>query len=146
MGSGGLQSYLIALIVSLLFNRLSDKYYILANEVGYKFAPRSWYNLDIAIIDKGKLDKLPEGYISIPPKIVIEVDTKADLRKFKVPQDYFHRKTQDLIDSGVEKVIWIFTKEKKIWIAEAEKDWRITNWSNDIDVADGVILNLEKLL
>ena len=26
MGSGGLQSYLIALIVSLLFNRLSDKY------------------------------------------------------------------------------------------------------------------------
>ena len=45
--------------------------------------------------------------------LVIEVDTKADLRKFENPQDYFHRKTQDLLDSGVKKVIWIFTKEKK---------------------------------
>jgi len=104
MGSGGLQSYLVMLIANILFEKLKRKYFILVNEVGYKFAPRSWYNLDIAIIDKSKIKELPESYITISPEVVIEIDTKADLRKFKNPQDYFHRKTQDLLDSGVKKL------------------------------------------
>ncbi len=146
MGSGGLQGYLVVLIANILFEKLKEKYFILANEVGYKFAPRSWYNLDIAIIDKEKLPKIPEGYITVPPEVVIEIDTKADLRKFKNPQDYFHRKTQDLLDSGVRKVIWIFTKEKKIWVAEKGKRWFITDWDDTIDVLGNIKLNLNELL
>ena len=78
--------------------------------------------------------------------LVIEVDTKADLRKFENPQDYFHRKTQDLLDSGVKKVIWIFTKEKKTWVAEKGKRWFITDWNDTIDVMDNVFLNIEELI
>lgn len=146
MGSSGLQAYLVMLIANILFEKLKKKYFILVNEVGYKFAPRSWYNLDIAIIDKSKLKKIPEGYITTPPEIVIEIDTKADLRKFENPQDYFHGKTQDLLYSGVKKVIWIFTKKRKIWVAEKGKRWFITDWDDTIDVIDDIKINLEELL
>ncbi|WP_457640380.1 Uma2 family endonuclease [Persephonella sp.] len=146
MGSGGLQSYLVMLIANILFEQLKKKYFILINEVGYKFAPRSWYNLDIAIIDKSKLKEIPEGYITVPPEAVIEIDTKADLRKFKNPQDYFHRKTQDLLDSGIKKVIWIFTKEKKVWVAEKGKRWFITDWNDTIEILDDIKINLHELL
>jgi hypothetical protein len=78
--------------------------------------------------------------------VVIEIDTKADLRKFSTPMDYFHMKTQDLLDAGVEKVIQIFTKEKKIWHASRGKDWIITDWDRDIEVTEGVKFNLSRLL
>ncbi|ADY73987.1 hypothetical protein Dester_1356 [Desulfurobacterium thermolithotrophum DSM 11699] len=147
VGSGGLQGILVALLIGFLYSKIDMKKYLLAtNELGYKFAPRSWYNLDVAIFDREKIDKLPEGYITFPPEVVIEVDTKANLRKFSTPQEYFHRKTQDLLDSGVKKVIWIFTKEKKVWVAEKEKRWFITDWNDTIEVIDGVKLNLSELL
>ena len=145
-GSSGLKSIIASLIQFRLFDNLKSRYLILGNEVGFKFAPRSWYNLDIAIIEKEKLKKLSNKYLTVAPKVVIEIDTKADLRKFENPQDYFHRKTQDLLDSGVEKVIWIFTKDKKVWVAEKNKRWIITNWNDTIDVIDGLKLNIEDLL
>ena len=146
MGSDKFKSILASLILFRLFDNLKNKYFILGNEVGFKFAPRSWYNLDIAIIEKEKLKKLSNKYLTVAPKIIIEIDTKADLRKFENPQDYFHRKTQDLLDSGVEKVIWIFTKDKKVWVAEKNKRWIITNWDDTIYVIDDLTLNIEDLL
>ncbi len=50
MGSSGLQSWLINLIVHFLYKTLNIKsYQLLFNEVGYKFSSKSWYNLDIGI-------------------------------------------------------------------------------------------------
>ena len=148
MGSSGLQAWLVDLIVTFLKSVLDKKKYkVLYNEVGYKFAPRSWYNLDIAIWEKEKVKPyLKESkLISVAPEVVIEVDTKADLRKFENPQDYFHRKTQDLLNSGVKKVIWIFTKDKKVWIAEPKKPWLIVDWDYEIPVMESIKINLEKL-
>ncbi len=146
MGSSELQAFFVILISNYLYNKLKNKYFILGNEVGFKFSPRSWYNLDIAIIEKEKLKKPTNKYLTVAPKVVIEIDTKADLRKFENPQDYFHRKTQDLLDTGVEKVIWIFTKDRKVWVAEKNKRWIITDWNDTIDVIDGLALNIEDLL
>ncbi len=147
MGSSELQAIFISILVGWLYSKINrKKYLIAANELGFKFAPRSWYNLDIAIIEKEKLKKPTDKYLTTAPRIVIEIDTKADLRKFENPQDYFHRKTQDLLDSGVEKVIWIFTKDKKVWLAEKNKRWIITDWNDTIDVIDGLTLNIEDLL
>ncbi len=148
MGSSGLKAWLIDLIVTFLKSVLDKKKYkVLYQEVGYKFAPRSWYNLDIAIWEKEKVKQyLKENkLISVSPEVVIEVDTKADLRKFENPQDYFHRKTQDLLNSGVKKVIWIFTKDKKVWIAEPKKPWLIVDWDYEIPVMENIKINLEKL-
>ncbi len=148
MGSSGLQAWLVDLIVTFLKSVLDKKKYkVLYNEVGYKFAPRSWYNLDIAIWEKEKVKPyLKENkLIPVAPEVVIEVDTKADLRKFENPQDYFHRKTQDLLNSGVKKVIWIFTEDKKVWIAEPKKPWLIVDWDYEIPVMENIKINLEKL-
>ncbi len=147
MGSSGLQAWLIKVLMKILIEKLEPKFEVLSNEVGYKFAPRSWYNLDIAIWEKEKVKPyLKENkLIPVAPEVVIEVDTKADLRKFENPQDYFHRKTQDLLNSGVKKVIWIFTKDKKVWIAEPKKPWLIVDWDYEIPVMENIKINLEKL-
>ena len=147
VGSSDLQAWMIDTIVRFLHLTLDyKKYKVLSNEVGYRFARRSWYNLDIAVVDRTKIKKLTGRFLEIPPEVVIEIDTKADLRKFENPQDYFHRKTQDLLDSGVKKVIWIFTKEKKVWLAEKGKRWFITDWSDTVDLLDNTKLNIQKLL
>ena len=149
MGSGGLQSWLINLIVHYLYKTLNLKsYQLLFNEVGYKFSLKSWYNLDIGIWEREKVKSFLKvnKFIQIAPKVVIEVGTKADLKRFENPQDYFHMKTQDLLDSGVERVIWIFTKDKKVWIAENKKPWLIVNWDYDIPVIENISINLNKLI
>ncbi len=148
MGSSGLQFWLIDLIVRFLHQHLDLKKYQLGySEVGYKFAPRSWYNLDIAIWEKEKVKPYlkRDAYVEVPPEVVIEVDTKADLRKFTTPMDYFHRKTKDLLESGTERVIWIFTKEKKVWIAEKGKPWLIVDWDYKIPILEGITINLKEL-
>jgi len=148
MGSSILQAWIIDVIVRFLHKVLdSNKYQLLYSEVGFKFAPRSWYNLDIAIWNKEKLLKegLKDTYSQVPPEVVIEVDTKADLEKFSTPAEYFHTKTQDLLNSGVKRVVWIFTKSKKVWIAEKNKPWIITDWNYEIPVIENISFNLEKL-
>ena len=148
MGSSVLQAWIIDVIVRFLHKFLSgNRYQLLYNEVGFKFAPRSWYNLDIAIWDRAKLfeEGIRDKYAQIPPEVVIEIDTKADLEKFSTPQEYFHVKTQDLLNAGVKKVIWIFTREKKLWIAEKDKPWLIVDWDYEISILDGVFMNLGDL-
>ena len=149
MGSSKIQWLIISLILRVLMKKLSvDKYEIATNEVGFKFAPRSWRNLDIAIFRKGEL--LEEGidnrYVKTPPEVVIEVDTKADLRKYGDFMHYMTEKTQDLLNAGVKKVIWITTYDRKIMVAEKGERWFITDWDDTIEVIEGIELNIEKLL
>lgn len=39
------------------------------------------------------------------------VDTKTDLKKYGDITHYMNEKTDDLLGSGVERVIWILTEE-----------------------------------
>ncbi len=149
MGSSKIQWLIISLILKVLMKKLSvDKYEIATNEVGFKFAPRSWRNLDIAIFRKGEL--LEEGidnrYVKTPPEVVIEVDTKADLRKYGDFMHYMTEKTQDLLNAGVKKVVWITTYDRKIMVAKKGERWFITDWDDTIEVIEGIELNIEKLL
>ncbi len=113
MGSSDLQAWIIGTIIRLLHQKLNyKKYKLLSNKVGYKFAPRSWYNLDTAVISRKKIKT--GNYKTSPPELVVEVDTKADTKKFHNPQDYIHMKTQDLPNSDVKKIVWIFTPNQKI--------------------------------
>ena len=149
IGSSKIQWLIISLILKVLMKKLSvDKYEIATKEVGFKFAPRSWRNLDIAIFRKGEL--LEEGidnrYVKTPPEVVIEVDTKADLRKYGDFMHYMTEKTQDLLNAGVKKVIWITTYDRKIMVAEKGERWFITDWDDTIEVIEGIELNIEKLL
>ena len=147
MGSSDLQAWIISTIVEFLIKNLPKKYKLLFNEVGYFYTPsrsKKWLNLDIAIISREKLKKPKGTYLKIPPEVVIEVDTKADLSK--IGSQYYFMKTDRLLKSGVKKVIWIFTEYKKIQIAENNKPWLTVDYNYEFEIIDGLILNLDKLL
>ena len=149
MGSSGIQAYLIILIIEYLLKTLDlNRYILLSNEVGFKFLKGSWRNLDIAIFEREKVKPyLTENkLIPVPPLVVIEVDTKADLTKYGSMEEYAYEKTQDLLNAGVERIIWIFTRTKKVMIAERGKKWVVQDWKDDFEVIEGKRICIEELL
>ncbi len=148
MGSSDLHAWIIDLILKVLYSNLNHKKYkILSGEVGYFYTPsrsKKWLNLDIAIVNREKLKKPQGTYLKVPPEVVIEVDTKADLSE--VGDEYYILKTEKLLKSGIKKVIWIFTDAKKIQIAEDKKPWIVVDFDYEFEIIDNIKINLEKLL
>jgi len=146
MGSSDIQAYLVALIVALLYSKLDPKeYLVLTNEVGFFTSKNSYRLLDIAVFER-KNFKFEGGYTKIPPKVVVEIDTKADLSNYNSVEDYIFEKTQELLDAGVEKVVWILTKPKKVMIAERDQKWIVQNWNEPFEVFQGIEVNLSELV
>ena len=150
MGSSALQSLLVLLIQKFLIKNLSEDYLPLASELGFKFAKKSWRNLDIALYDKRKVEDLSiflsDKYIEVAPEVVIEIDTKAALDDLLDSDSYFQIKTDQLLAHGVKKVIWSYTKTRKFMIAENDKKQIIKDWSYNFEIWDSTFINVEKLL
>ena len=146
MGSSELRAVIIAIILKYLFKTLPDDYIILTNELGFIYAPKSFRSLDIAVYKKRDLLKPQDKYTKKTPIVVIEIDTKADLSRYISLEEYIYEKTQGLLDAGVQKVIWYITKVKKVLVAQRQRDWITKDWNSDVEVLEGVKLNLEKLL
>jgi hypothetical protein len=139
MSSSLLQSRLASKLSVKLSNQLvGSGYEVLINELGVQFKKGDWRACDLAIFETAILEQQDlTKYAWIPPKIAIEIDTKADMTRFEIEMDYYQQKTTQLLDFGVEKVIWIFTKSEKIWVAEIDKDWLIKSWTQPIEVLPG---------
>ncbi len=148
MGSSLLQSLIISRLVFLLQSQLKGKYEILTNEIGVQLAKNTWRAADIAIIsiDKLKRINIENNYLNFPPEVVIEVDTKADLNTIQNPFNYYHEKTDELLQFGVPKVIWIFTVSKKIMVAEKNKTWETSDWKEEIEVIESIKVKIADLL
>lgn len=148
MGSSFLQSTIITNLVILLSTKLPKIFKVFTSELGLQIGKKTWRAVDIAIVEKSKLEGivLENKYLSIPPKIVIEIDTKADLESISNDYSYFHKKTDELLDFGVEKVIWIFTDSKKIMIATKDKNWETQNWNKDVLILEKITINIEALI
>lgn len=147
------RSYLQGVIVTelvILLSRLSDPdtYRIISNEIGVKFAGKSWRAADITIFRSAALKDIPleNKYLEIPPEMAMEIDTKAHLEKIKNLLGYFQEKTDQLPGFGVKKVIWIFTDTQKVMIAVEDQDWKIVDWQNDIPVLEGVEVNIRQIV
>lgn len=148
MGSSYLQGHIISVLFEYLLDVLPKTYRVMTNELGLQYSKKGWRASDIVVYEKEKLKAIPlnNKYMPIPPKIVIEVDTKAAFDNFTTPMDYFTQKTDDLLNFGVEKVIWIFSATHKIMLAEKGKNWTISDWNQDIQLTSEINLNLETLL
>ena len=150
MGSSALQSLLVLLIQKFLIKNLGENYLPMASELGFKFAKKSWRNLDIALYDKRKVNDLSiflsTKYIEVAPEIVIEIDTKAALADLPEPDSYFQKKTDQLLANGVKKVIWVFTNKKNYIIAESGKKQIMENWDIDFEILNNLFINIETLL
>ncbi len=150
MGSSKLQAWIIDLLLRVLYQHLDlRKYKVLSNEVGFRTGRRSWRNLDIAVFDRQQLlqEGVDEKYVQTPPKVVIEVDTKADLQKYEDLLSYVIEKVQDLHQAGVERVVWILTRNRRVVIAEQqEAEWKIVPLDEEIELMEGIQCNVAALL
>lgn len=63
-------------------SKLGKNYLVLTNEIGLQFKEKGWRAADIAIIETEKLKGIKRTikYLSLPPKVVIEIDTKAEMK------------------------------------------------------------------
>ncbi|MCA0233590.1 MAG: Uma2 family endonuclease [Bacteroidetes bacterium] len=148
MGSSSLQAvlvYLIGLYIGVRINR--KKYLIASNESGLHVSSGSNLANDIAIFEKGKIT-LTDKYFDVAPKIVIEVDIKVALEGTGLTSDleYVLNKSQKMLDFGVEKVIWITTQTKKIFVITANAPWYLVNYDENIPLMEDCTLNLAQLL
>ena len=151
MGSSSLQSIIIDLIVEFLhiFNYQNNKIYqILYSELGLHIDHKNNLATDIAIYKKSDLTKqdISDKYITKPPRIVFEIDTKANINDFDATLEYLEIKTKKLIDFGVEKIFWILTKSKKIIVISEDKKWYFKDWKAEISVIDDLKFSLQKLI
>jgi len=146
MGSGELHALLVILIASYLREKLGKDFLVLGGELGFFTSPKSFRALDIAVYRREDIKKPSKGYAKKPPVAVIEIDTKADLSDYENFEAYMYEKTQELLDAGVKKVVWYITKVKKVLVAEKGKYWITADWNFDVEITQGVKLNLEKLL
>ncbi len=149
MGSSGLQAIIVSTILRFLYKNLSEEdYEIVTNEAGLHIDTNDNLAADIGIYDINVLtsDDITDKYLEVAPKIVIEVDTKADTQNFDDAMDYYHLKTEKLLNFGVEKVIWITSKSKKVMVATSHTDWRIVSWKKDIEIIEGIQFSMTQLL
>ena len=140
-----LQGWLKARITILLGAILIEKgFELITGELGLNLPEKTKRGADISIF-KSETLKLDEFYADTPPEIIIEIDVQADTEK-QSEMEYVHQKIEDYLNFGVKKIIWIFSKTKKVILAEKTLPWLIYSWDTDIEVMDGVGFNLNKML
>jgi len=148
MPSSTLQAYIIMYLNFLLIQALGiKKYRIFASESGSHLEKKENYGLDLAVYDSTILssDKIGIHYAKVPPLLVVEVDIKIELEDI-TEIDFILKKTQNLLEFGTQKVIWLTSKTKKILIAEKGKDWLLRDWDKDFELIEGIIANIGSFL
>jgi Uma2 family endonuclease len=135
MGSSALQSLIVTVLLEFLLKNYDKKTHrIFSSEMGIN-GPKLLRAADIAIYDREQLIGYHFGakYMTLPPKIVIEVDIKADTENFDTPLDYYYQKTQDLLDFGVATVIWVTTQSQKVMVATQGNAWITYDWTTELE-------------
>jgi Uma2 family endonuclease len=122
------------------------QYRIAGGELGFHAGIRNKLGLDVVIFDRTLLTpyQITPRYVSVAPQVVIEVDVNVELpeKNSDLFQEYVIRKVESLFAHGVEKVIWFFTKSKKVFIALPNQAWQIDDWNKDVDLFQGVTVNV----
>ncbi len=137
MGYGALQWLIINLLKDYFQPIFGKTHWILSGEGGLHVSHKTNPSLDFVILPKSafSLKTAKNKYIETPPRVVIEVDTKADFEALPLsPGSYYIKKTELLLNFGVEEVIWIFTQVEKVMVARPNQPWLIVDWKDEIEV------------
>ena len=147
MGDSGLQFFLKDFLVEVLKSGLDKKLYRVAGgELGFHATLRNNLGLDVVIFDRAKLtpDQITPRYVTVAPEVVIEIDVNVELpdRNSDLFQEYVIHKVENLFKHGVKKVIWFFTKSKKVFIALPNHPWQMDDWNKDVTLYQNVTVNI----
>lgn len=147
MSDSGLQFFLKLYLYDLLKAGLDPKKYrIGSGELGFHADYRNNMGLDVVVFDRAVLtpDKITPKFVTVPAKLVVEVDVNVELpdRSTDLFEEYVVRKVRSLFTFGTEKVVWVFTKSRMVISATSTAPWTFTDWDKDIELLDGVTMNL----
>ena len=148
MGCSSLQAAIVSVLLSYLYRRIEDEgYEIMTNEAGLHVSLGNNLSSDIIVYTTEDFLKyrLDNHYFNVAPKMVIEVDIKIEVEDMNAVE-YWTEKTETLFSFGVEKVIWVFSEDKKFILAEPNKKWLIQDWTIDFELMPNHIVNIEKMI
>ena len=94
----------VFLILRLLLSEV--KYVLTVGELGLSIKKHTWRAVDVTVFDR-KIFKLENTYSPDPPIIALEIDIKGEFKTSKAKQKDHQKKIKQLLDFGVQKIIWI---------------------------------------
>lgn len=148
MGCSSLQAAIVSVLLSYLYRNVEDEgYEIMTNEAGLHVSLGNNLSSDIILYRTEDFlqYRLDDHYFNVAPKMVIEVDIKIEVEDMN-SIDYWTEKTETLFSFGVKKVIRVFSEDKKIILAEPNKEWITEDWSDDFELMPNHIVNIHKMI
>jgi Uma2 family endonuclease len=151
MGWSLLQGKIIQYFIYHVLNKLNfNNYDVYPGELGAHLGYKNNLSLDISVFDTAVLtpDKVKDKYADVAPLLVIEVDVKVqwDDENLQTMQDFISLKTGKLFEFGVQKLIWVLSRSKKVIAAEPGKRWQIIDWDEEIELIEGIQFNIGAFL
>ena len=144
-GSSVLQFIILQYIIRriAIYDPAEEKYIIGNNEAGLHLGHKRNVANDLAIYDAKKMtaDKIIGKYADFPPEVVVEVDIDVEAIDIS-PLDGAYLKTKRMLEFGVKKVFWIFTKSQKILIATSNEPWQTIDWDTDQLLIEELSINV----
>ena len=145
-GTSSYQALISQYLNALLLQQMDlERYDVLSQEIGVHLRRRDNLSHDIAVYPFLSADKISKKYTDYPAKIAIEIDIDIDPSVMK-DIEYLNRKTQKLLDFGVEKVIWVLTNIRKVLIATPNAAWLMVDWTQDVEILEGITFNIHTYL
>lgn len=123
---------------------LNSSFQIAVGKLGLILSKHDQRAADVAIF-KAENWRWEPKFSNLPPEVIIEIDVQAELEDM-TEMEYVKGKIKDYHAFGVQKVIWIFTKEKLVFVATEQLPWLAYDWSAEVEVVDGVQIRLEDLV
>lgn len=142
MGSSSLQSIIVSILDFFIKSNIDRKvFWTATNEAGLHLGHKNNLSTDLGIFLKEKVI-LNDKYFEVAPEVAIEVDVKIDTEDL----DYVFSKSEEMMNFGTQRVLWVITKHKKIMVFSKNSPTQVFDWNNDITVMEGITLNLQQLL
>jgi hypothetical protein len=132
----------ISAFIGLILLKLG--YEIASGELGLNLSKNDKRGADFAIYKAENWSWQPKCS-NLPPEVIIEIDVQAEMENM-TEMDYMQGKIKDYLAFGVKKVIWIFTKERLVFIATAQLPWLTYDWSANVEVVEGVAFCINDLV
>jgi hypothetical protein len=132
----------ITMLIGLILKKLG--YQLATGELGLNISKANKRGADLAIYKAENWEWKP-NFSNLPPEVIIEIDVQAELEGI-TEVEYVTSKIKDYLSFGVKKVIWVFTKERIVYVATPQLPWLTFDWSGEIEVLEGVSFRVNDLV